>query len=356
MLGKISGYAEDGTSMPIQSSDYLDLSNNVSPGVYDESKKILVSEFLTFLNDDNINNIYTSDGQILSSRTLTADGFETRWVGGNVVVEMADFVSDYGFIVKDNNSVDRTLIFYDQVAQSGKIEISSASDGIWFTANDNEVGIGTSTPTERLEVAGNQRLNGIFVQNAAVSGNNNIFDYNTHFRNYITLGGEFIGSSIPATGNGTLVLNSEGGNKPYVTWSDEPTRSLKGFLGRAESAGDALATTAAGDFFWRLDGSANLLFGTGSVERMRVTSAGNVAIGKTTATGKIHIDQSSLTAAIPVVKLEQADLSEEFIDFIAVEGVGNPIEDVGAKTLTTTKFIRISVNGTNYYLQAGTIA
>lgn len=81
-----------------------------------------------------------------------------------------------------------------------------------------------------------------------------------------------------------------------------------------------------------------------------------LGIGIAAPTGVLHIDQSSLTGALPVVKLDQADLSEELIDFIAVEATGNPVEDVGAKALTTTKFVRVAVNGVKLYIQVGTIA
>lgn len=70
----------------------------------------------------------------------------------------------------------------------------------------------------------------------------------------------------------------------------------------------------------------------------------------------LDIDQASETGAIPVVTLDQADVSEEFVRFDAVEGVGNPVEDVGAKTLTTTKFVKVNINGVDLYIQVGTIA
>lgn len=84
---------------------------------------------------------------------------------------------------------------------------------------------------------------------------------------------------------------------------------------------------------------------------------GNVIIGNTAASGKFHVDQSSASAAIPVQVLDQADLSEEFIEFVSTVGVGNPIEAVGAKSLTTTHFIRVSIDGVGMrYMPVGTIA
>lgn len=86
--------------------------------------------------------------------------------------------------------------------------------------------------------------------------------------------------------------------------------------------------------------------------------AGNTAIGGTTTpAGSLHVDQSSTTAAIPVLVLDQADLSEEMIEFVTTIGTGNPIEAVGAKTLTTTHFIKVTLpGGLTRYIPCGTIA
>jgi hypothetical protein len=87
-----------------------------------------------------------------------------------------------------------------------------------------------------------------------------------------------------------------------------------------------------------------------------VTIAGNVGINAVPS-AKLHVDQASTTAAIPPLILDQADLSEEMIEFVTTVGTGNPIEAVGAKTLTTTHFIRVTIPGVGYrYIPAGTIA
>lgn len=98
---------------------------------------------------------------------------------------------------------------------------------------------------------------------------------------------------------------------------------------------------------------------TGGVIAMVVNSSQNVGIGVAAASvaAKLHINQSSATAAIPVLALNQADNSEEMIEFTGAVGTGNAIEAVGAKTLTTTHFIRISITGVGYrYIPVGTIA
>ena len=91
-------------------------------------------------------------------------------------------------------------------------------------------------------------------------------------------------------------------------------------------------------------------------ERMRITAAGRVGIGASSPSAQLHVDQASSTAAIPVLTLDQADVSEEILEIISTAGTGNAVEAVGAKTLTTTEFIKITLNGNTRYIPCGTIA
>ncbi len=84
---------------------------------------------------------------------------------------------------------------------------------------------------------------------------------------------------------------------------------------------------------------------------------GNISVGDVVPAAKLHVDQASTTAAIPVLTLDQADISEEMISFETTIGTGNAIEAVGAKTLTTTHFIKVTLpGGLTRYIPAGTIA
>jgi hypothetical protein len=87
-----------------------------------------------------------------------------------------------------------------------------------------------------------------------------------------------------------------------------------------------------------------------------VREDGDVGVGAKTPAGKLHVDQSSATGAKPVLYLDQADVSEEILEINSTAGTGNAIEAVGAKTLTTTHFIKVTINGDTRYIPAGTIA
>ncbi len=85
---------------------------------------------------------------------------------------------------------------------------------------------------------------------------------------------------------------------------------------------------------------------------------GDTGIGLlTTPSAQLHVDQPSTTGAQPVALFDQADISEEIFEFVCTIGVGNAIEAIGAKTLTTTHFIKVTIpGGLTRYFPVGTIA
>ena len=86
-------------------------------------------------------------------------------------------------------------------------------------------------------------------------------------------------------------------------------------------------------------------------------TSGFVGLGEAVPAAQADINQSSLTAAVPVLKLTQADLSEEMIKFDATIGVGNTIEAIGAKSFTQTHFLKINVEGLGVkYMPIGDLA
>lgn len=104
----------------------------------------------------------------------------------------------------------------------------------------------------------------------------------------------------------------------------------------------AITLESASDY---LDIARSPAGSTTMASQMRVTTTG-VGIGATTVGGKAHIDQASTTAAIPVLILDQADLSEEFIEFTSTVGAGNPIDTAAIGTYYGK--IRVNVTGVGY--------
>ncbi len=144
--------------------------------------------------------------------------------------------------------------------------------------------------------------------------------------------------STDANANSVLTgHNLNGGNKQL--W----------YLGSVSSSNDAIA------FINRQN--SDLFFSTNNIERLRIEPGGSIAIGVSSALGQLHVSQPSATGAQPALYLEQEDVSEEMIEFDSTIGVGNAIEAIGAKTLTSTHFIKVTLpGGLTRYLPVGTIA
>lgn len=125
--------------------------------------------------------------------------------------------------------------------------------------------------------------------------------------------------------------------------------SVTGYGLRIQNADDARAAVQVLD---ATGATGNIqLFGDGDAY-----FAGGVGIGQAVPTGKVHAKVAD-GAAIPVLTLEQLDVGEEMAEFITTIGVGNAIEAVNGKTLTTTHFIKISIPGPlTRYIPVGTIA
>ena len=93
--------------------------------------------------------------------------------------------------------------------------------------------------------------------------------------------------------------------------------------------------------------------GTTAAPANGVIIEGNVGIGLNAPTAPLHIDQSSSSEAKTVLKLDQADIDDSFIDFIGTSA-GDSTRSVSSSTGTgSTKVgaIMIEVNGVTKWIR-----
>jgi hypothetical protein len=78
---------------------------------------------------------------------------------------------------------------------------------------------------------------------------------------------------------------------------------------------------------------------------------GDVGIGIAAPTAKLHVDQSSSTANIPVISLDQADSGEPFINYIGASSASSNLSIWGNTTVGTLSMkVRVSVNGIDRFM------
>lgn len=195
--------------------------------------------------------------------------------------------------------------------------------GLYLGTGGN-VGIGTASPGSKLDlvVSGSgTTLDGYNVANGAVGGIFKLtgasYSYRALGANMLWAGGDGantyigtstnhylalgtnafeymriatngnlgIGTTSPAAklhltgGNELLRLQSDNG---YIQWFDNANLSALGYIGANSSAYNIIAQS----------GSAPLILGTNSTERMRITSGGNVGIGTTSPSYTLHVNGS----------------------------------------------------------------
>jgi uncharacterized protein (TIGR02145 family) len=153
-----------------------------------------------------------------------------------------------------NSNSKADLHFVLNSAYSNNVNYTTGTDTKLIIKNAGNVGIGTITPSEKLDVAGNANISG----NATIAGN-------TILRSSGTNAGENLGSVI--FGN---VVNAT---------TNSSVGSIRG--NDFEGEGHLVLRTSPNN--------------SGAVERMRVTSNGTVAVGTTTPHASALVDVSSTT-------------------------------------------------------------
>jgi hypothetical protein len=92
--------------------------------------------------------------------------------------------------------------------------------------------------------------------------------------------------------------------------------------------------------------------GLGSSPRVVFYNNGRVGVAVVSgASAQVHIDQSSSTANIPVISLDQADSGEPFINYIGASSASSNLSIWGNTTVGTLNMkVRVSVNGIDRWM------
>lgn len=257
----------------------------------------------------NIASIAAYPGQVMHLQGAASGDRRATYIAQSATV--AEYVwSDTGagaddklWVVRASGDSWRVLPFTDDGAAAlNSLVVRSYNAGGY-------VGIHTLTPNYPLEVGANAdasvAMAAFFNPGAATAGRQTYF---------------LLGKSLAAGGGGAIGLISD-------TATPANARLVLGHWGDSEAT-----------------------------EYLNILKDGNVGAGIAVPRGKIHVDNVGAIAQ-PVAVFDQGDVSEEMFEYACTIGVGNAIEAVGGKTLTTTHFIKVTLpGGLTRYHQVGTIA
>jgi hypothetical protein len=135
--------------------------------------------------------------------------------------------------------------------------------------------------------------------------------------------------------------------------SGEELQFFVGNGGTLTKAAQASRTSSHGE--WKVFNSAGTTRVFLNSNGDSYINGGQLGVGLTSPSSPLHVDQSSSTGAIPVVKLDQGDTSEPFIDFIGT-AAGDAVSSISTLTTSgsTTHHIQIDINGTKAWVAAST--
>ncbi|MFM2381733.1 MAG: hypothetical protein RLZZ76_500, partial [Candidatus Parcubacteria bacterium] len=231
--------------------------------------------------------------------------FEARKLGG---VASSSFVrSDEADTIAASTA--STLL---TITQNGVGDILNLFDGatkVFAVLDGGLVGVGTSTPSQELTVAGDLRLTGRIYDSLNSPGTNGFILKSTGTgQQWVATSTLGFSSSFSNSAQLAALLSDETGTAGSAVFSVSPS-----FTGTLNAAAATLSSTLT------LSGSAanialgsNYLSGDGGDEGIFVSSTGNVGIGTTSPTAELYI-----TSANPSFIVDDSDALGSQIEFVA---------------------------------------
>ena len=234
-----------------------------------------------------------------------------------------------------------------------------------LTTSTDSVGIGTATPDFKLTVNGDMNIR---------SGSGLVVGHVVKIDFGATPEFQVLGTEVSNSSMGFAIFNDGASTSPDFRFLKSRGTTINSNvlvqdgdrLGRIRfqgADGNDFNTTAA-EFQVGVDGTASLnnVFGRfvwrtrssgGLNEKMRLTSEGNLGLGLAGPTGKLHVDQASSSGAIPVLRLDQGDIDDTFVDFVGTSAADGSRSISSDTTEDSVKFgaFRVKVNGVTKWIR-----
>lgn len=307
--------------------------DHVTPGYYYYSTAI--NKWVRLLSQGDAisttsQNIYNTDGTLTGNRTINvgsnslnflsnASGNNVLWNLGRTATEMdmgvagssgaglAGTVAGDGWMSSKNN-------LFVGAQGTGSFNVVTGASPTWGTRlsinSTGNMGVGTTSPTERLHISGNIRFSGALMPNNAAGTTGQVltsagagapptWTTPTTSQNIYNTDGTLTGNRTITMGSNSLNFRSNA-TSSLVLWSLGRT-AMEMEMGVAASVGDGLVGTIAGDSF--LGSNGNMFIGargtssfnivTGASPswgtRLFINSAGRVGIGTTSPVQSLEV-------------------------------------------------------------------
>jgi hypothetical protein len=216
-----------------------------------------------------------------------------------------------------------------QADSTSNLRFSSGSTEAMRILSSGNVGIGTTTPAEKLSVAGAIRVHTNSSAGFTLDTKGGLFDF-VPASNNVRVGyvpgtsGVNTGILTFVVGSGSEAMRIDSSGNVGIGTSSPAARVDLGYTG------GTVALRISRDASNRLDfyqgggvsyidsspASAQLAFATVGTEKMRINSSGNVGIGTTSPAAKLHVNESSGTQGRYGTRISQSGWTSAYGEFV----------------------------------------
>jgi hypothetical protein len=249
------------------------------------------------------------------------------------------------FLDQPNSAASRIAFIGANTSTYGELDfVQASSNGSLYRSaikinSSGNVGIGTTSPEQKLHVVGNGLVEGVILYR---NGATNILNIGGDQNMY---GGTNSDGGVFVYGNNKLHLSTNSARRLTVDGSGNVGIGTTSPAGKLSVNGDLFLTTTGRAIVFNSDAnyatqmyesSGNLAFQTGSSERMRITSSGRVFINTTTGVGqeqfslRFNSNESTVNQAINITDSNSSANNALYIVFRRSDeaGIGN-IQRIG---------------------------
>tara|TARA_R100001198_G_C5222983_1_gene204526 strand:- start:47 stop:1699 length:1653 start_codon:yes stop_codon:yes gene_type:complete len=248
-----------------------------------------------------------SSGNVGLGTTAPSSGMQIKGDGKSLKVSSVDYdIGFLGSVGSGGTSVDKGY-FYLKNTGTTKIQLHSDGDSYF---NGGDIGIGTSSPTEKLTVNGALAITGALADDRTSTA---AMDFSGGLTRFISYGASGTGGEFAfrtASGGSSSVerlrIDDEGhiginmtpspvGNDKVLSIYESNTPRIKlhnASTGTAGTDGGEINMSGT-DFIFENREAGNLRFFNNGSERMRIDSLGRLGIGTTTPGTFIHVKTTS---------------------------------------------------------------
>lgn len=255
--------------------------------------------------------IYTASGTLEEDRTVTGDGNDLIFTGNPL------------FAVRSTSGIDLDgAVVINESSASVDFRVEGATDAnlIFADGSADSVGIGTATPAFNLDVAGTFGVTGGSTLEGATVINEAGASVDTRIEGDTNVNLVFVDASTDRVGIGTAT--------PSVLFDVNGAANVTGAF---TTVAAVTMNDAGADIDVRIESAddANALTVDGAL------NAVGIGVAPAAHIGKLDVSQNSATGALPVIAIQQVDVSEEFLRFVGTSAATNANSFADAADLAT---------------------